>query len=571
MHERRAQWSYMHLLFLLFLLLLRPSHGDYVVKEIPKPGPYLTLLDDEVDLDFGHDANANNDDVGADFLFVRLDSTYGSPFARLPPTDLSNNDTLTSQMIMPSGEMFPWYSITGLSAQPTSVETRNCPWNSSACPKNEVYLRFNFLLVEDVDRTVGERGSFNLVTVAPYLHVDYEPMSGVVRASWANYVISEALLPGGISDWTTVEVVVKPDTAEMDLVVSTQEGEQAFGRVRMFVGPLASPSSLPPAGIHVGPTNHTRRVLTAVSVVSEETTPLSRSRRDSYSYERGANVSALNFEGTNGFVRYDFRNRIKLPRSDAEVGREEVALDFVIKPGVTSGLLWFAEGAASKSFIVIKDSKLYYKYIAYDETLGAKRTLTEEIVINETLEPGKTHRLRLNRYQDVLRLSLGTQQRFKKIVSGKAPLIPENGVIYIGGSDNAAISTDGEVARNFDGSVTAAKITQEGSGITNLNMLELIRDPDWTRDVLRKGDVQYEYHMPFHPSPRFRLHDSSILMPTASTRGHAGITLHTAPMPVTFMGTQSSVVRFDTWDFSVFHSFEIEFRTFEPNGVLFFV
>lgn len=116
-----------------------------------------------------------------------------------------------------------------------------------------------------------------------------------------------------------------------------------------------------------------------------------------------------------------------------------------------------------------------------------------------------------------------------------------------------------------------AKITQEGSGITNLNMLELIRDPDWTRDVLRKGDVQYEYHMPFRPPLRPRQPGSSILMPTASTRGHAGITLHTSPMPVTFMGTQSSVVRFDTWDFSVFHSFEIEFRTFEPNGVLFFV
>lgn len=226
----------------------------------------------------------------------------------------------------------------------------------SLLSSDEVYLRFDFLLVEDVDRAVGERGSFNLVTVAPNLRVDYEPSSGIVRASWANYVISEASLPGGISDWTTVEVVVKPDTAEMDLIISTLEGEQAFGRIRTFVGPLALPSSLPPAGIHVGPTSHTRRVLTAISVASEETTTLTRSRRDVYSYDRGVNVSALNFEGTNGFVRYDFRNRIKLPRSDADVGREEVALDFVIKPGVTSGLLWFAEGATSKSFIVIKVS-----------------------------------------------------------------------------------------------------------------------------------------------------------------------------------------------------------------------
>ncbi|EUB57117.1 Neurogenic locus notch protein [Echinococcus granulosus] len=568
MHERRALWSFLHLLPLL-LFLLQPSYGDYVVKEVAEPGRYLNLLDKEMDLRFERDAEG--EEVGSDFLFVRLDSTYGGPFAHVSPMDLSSNDSLTSQMIMPSGEMFPWYSTIGLFAQPTPVETRSCPWNTSACPRNEVYLRFNFLLVEDVDRTVGERDPFNLVTVEPHLRVDYEPASGIVRASWANHVISEACLPGGISDWTTVEVVVKPDTGEMDLAISTPEGEWAFGNIRVFVGPQVLPSSLPPAGIHVGPTNHTRRVLTAVSVANEEMTILKRSRRNVYSYERGANVSVLNFEGTNGFVRYDFRNRIKLPRLDAEVGREEVALDFAIKPGVTSGLLWFAEGTASKSFIIIKDSKLYYKYIEYDETHGAKRILTEEIVINETLEPGKTHRLRLNRYQDVLRLSLGTQQRFRKIVSGKAPLIPENGVIYIGGSDNAAISTDGEVARNFDGSVTVAKITQEGSGISNLNMLELIRDPNWTRDVLRKGDVQYEYHMPFRPSPRLRPKDSSLLMPTASTRGHAGITLHTSPMPVTFMGTQSSVVRFDTWDFSVFHSFEIEFRTFEPNGVLFFV
>lgn len=105
-------------------------------------------------------------------------------------------------------------------------------------------------------------------------------------------------------------------------------------------------------------------------------------------------------------------------------------------------------------------------------------------------------------------------------------------------------------------------------------MLELIRDPNWSRDVLRKGDVKYEYHMPYRPPTaptRMSFFENGLLMPTASTRGHAGITLHTSPIPVTFMGTQSSVVRFDTWDFSVYHSFEMEFRTFEPNGVLFFV
>lgn len=119
-------------------------------------------------------------------------------------------------------------------------------------------------------------------------------------------------------------------------------------------------------------------------------------------------------------------------------------------------------------------------------------------------------------------------------------------------------------------------MTQEGTGLSKVDLLQAIRDPDWSRDVFRHGRVQYEYHMP-------RRQDLGILAPTASSVGSAaamsgthgglggGITLHTTPIPVTFMGTKSSVVRFDTWDFAVFHSFEIEFRTFEPNGVLFFV
>lgn len=97
----------------------------------------------------------------------------------------------------------------------------------------------------------------------------------------------------------------------------------------------------------------------------------------------------------------------------------------------------------------------------------------------------------------------------------------------------------------------------------SVDMLEIIRNPDWSKDVKRTGDVKYEYQMP--------VHQQLAIAPTASTKGHAGITLSRTPIPVTFMGTQSSVVRFDTWDFSVFQSFEIEFRTFEPNGVLFFV
>ncbi|VDD74833.1 unnamed protein product [Mesocestoides corti] len=562
MNERSALCIVASLL--LVFGLLRPTCCEFVVKELAEPRRYIDLLDGDLDVDF-EEPLPEKDNV--DFLFVRLDPAYGSPFKRIPPTDSGSNDSLASNLVLPSGANFPWYSLAGVSIPLTPAEAQQCPWNSSACPRRETYLRFDFLHVEDIDSGARVPGAINLVSVIPNLHVDFEPDSGIVRATWRDHVVSEAKLPSSISDWTTVEVLVKPGTSEMDLEVSTPEGELQLGVPRMFAGPLASPTSRPAVEITVGPSSGaSRKVLTSVNVI--EDVPLRRSRRDTYSYSRGTNVSALNFEGTNGFVRYNFRNRIRSLRPDGDVGREEVALDFVMKPGVTSGLLWFAEGPNSKSFIIIKDSKLYYKYIAYDETLGAKRTLIEEVVINESIGPGKTHRLRLKRYDDILSLSLGTQQTFKKIVSGKAPLIPENGIVYIGGSANAEVATDGEVSRNFDGRVTGARITQEGSGISNLNMLDLIRDPEWTRDVLRQGNVEYEYHMPFRPPTR-PFH--SPLAPTASTRNHAGITLHTSPMPVTFMGTQSSVVRFDTWDFSVFHSFEIEFRTFEPNGVLFFV
>lgn len=221
-----------------------------------------------------------------------------------------------------------------------------------------VYLRFDFLHVKDIDRSSGLRVPVKLVSLDPYLRVEYEIESEIVRASWANHVVSEARLPGGISDWTTVEILAKPNTAEMDLVISNPEGESAYGDSKMFAGPLYPPFAVQEAGISIGPKNHPRRILTLAAIRQLKSLfGLARPKRTVYNSARGANISAINFDGANGFVRFDFQNRIKLPRTDAEVGREEVALDFVLKPGVTSGLLWFAKGAASKSFIIIKVSK----------------------------------------------------------------------------------------------------------------------------------------------------------------------------------------------------------------------
>lgn len=219
-------------------------------------------------------------------------------------------------------------------------------------------MRFEFLHDEDIERGPEIKAPVELVILEPYLRVEYEVNSRTVRGSWMNYVVSEARLPGRISDWTTVEVLVKPKTAEMQLVTTSSEGQSAYGDLKMFAGPLFAPDPTPLPRISVGPKNNSSRVLTLLTVVEQKApSGLIRSRRDPYIYERGNNVSVINFEGRNGFVRYDFRNRIKLPRSNAEVGNEEVALDFEIKPGVTSGLLWFAEGAASKSFVIIKVSR----------------------------------------------------------------------------------------------------------------------------------------------------------------------------------------------------------------------
>lgn len=222
-----------------------------------------------------------------------------------------------------------------------------------------------------MDQTGGLKVPVELVALKPYLRVDYDVESGIIQASWAGRIISRAHLLRPISDWTTVEVRVKPKTDEMELFISNPEGESAFGVVDILGDPPAHVDEGHEYSLSVGPMSHQRRVLT-LAAVRYPPTPrgVSRSKRSVYSMDRGANISAINFEGTNGFVRFDFRNRIKLPKSDAEVGREEVALDFVLKPGVTSGLLWFAEGTASKSFIIIKVSAFESKYILSCENLS---------------------------------------------------------------------------------------------------------------------------------------------------------------------------------------------------------
>lgn len=78
---------------------------------------------------------------------------------------------------------------------------------------------------------------------------------------------------------------------------------------------------------------------------------LRRARRDAVSgipRNRIREVSAMDFPD-DGFVRYDFRNRLK-----KGANKEELTINFTLPAGIDSGLIWFAEDETSKSFVYVK-------------------------------------------------------------------------------------------------------------------------------------------------------------------------------------------------------------------------
>lgn len=98
-------------------------------------------------------------------------------------------------------------------------------------------------------------------------------------------------------------------------------------------------------------------------------------------------------------------------------------------------------------------------------------------------------------------------------------------------------------------------------------MLDAIKNPDWESSVETSKNTQISYR---YPQTRLSI------LPTSSLGNHKYSSLEIEfsrqPIPITFMGgATDSVVRFDTWDFTLYRSFEIEFVTYEPNGILFFV
>ncbi|KAF8561646.1 hypothetical protein P879_01399, partial [Paragonimus westermani] len=168
-----------------------------------------------------------------------------------------------------------------------------------------------------------------------------------------------------------------------------------------------------------------------------------------------------------------------------------------------------------------------------------------------------------------LTLTLNERSHASKAIDGRVPLVPSDGHAYLGGSAHPSFDTGGKVSESFRGRITKAEAVREGD--KKVDLLQVATDPHWQDSVHASGQVKYEYK-----EPKVNL----VISPTAPrpfrqawNKGSSpqALALTRDPIPITFMGTQSSVVRFDTWDFTVYRSFEIEFMTYEPNGILFFV
>ncbi|TNN07896.1 Neurogenic locus notch-like protein, partial [Schistosoma japonicum] len=267
-------------------------------------------------------------------------------------------------------------------------------------------------------------------------------------------------------------------------------------------------------------------------------------------------ISSVSFpEGS--FVRYDFQNRLQ-----RTVEEEVLTINFTLPFGVTSGLLWFSESDQSKSYVYIKNSLLYYIYAITDQTGKAQRTVTEEIFLNSSLIPEKPQVLQLLRDKDNLTITLDHRSQASRSIAGRAPLVSSDGKVYLGGSIDPIKDTEGKVDRTFEGRITKAEITRKGD--KDVNLLNVLVDPTWKDSIQPTGITDV----------RFRLPKAQLIIgPTSSNKRYSSLETEFSrvPVPITFMGTEDSIVRFDTWNFELYRSFKIEFSTYEPNGILFFV
>ncbi|CAH8866477.1 unnamed protein product [Trichobilharzia szidati] len=532
---------------------------------------------------------------------LKVKSVIGSPYLNVDAVGL------------PTSVQFPSEPISGLFLTPTSFEQYkesttlgdgddliDCPWNLTACVSGQFTIRFT-VQPEDNDEIyktkthiVSLLGSyFTNNEATPWALQAFILPGSILSVNWGHlsnegtkYIQVHDNSIALITDqWNVIEITVNLKNHEIYTKLTNNNGHGIQHKseanipsaitsstttdifksraLQKFIGFMFGQASQLQLTIEPGVTYSLKDFhLESPDTVKRRTPRRLNNLFDDIPTNPIKYISSVNFpEGS--FVRYDFRNRLQ-----RTVEEEVLTINFTIPYGVTSGLLWFSEGEQSKSYVYIKNSLLYYIYAITDQTGKAQRTVTEEIFLNSTLIPEKPQVLQLIRDRDNLTITLDHRSHASKSIAGRAPLVSTDGKVYLGGSRNPVRDTEGKVDRTFEGRITKAEITRKGD--KDVNLLNALMDPNWKDSIQRTGITDV----------RFRLPTSQLVIgPTSSNKrtGHGGgyssleSEFSRTPVPITFMGTEDSIIRFDTWNFELYRSFKIEFSTYEPNGILFFV
>ncbi|VDL97824.1 unnamed protein product [Schistocephalus solidus] len=423
------------------------------------------------------------------YLFLRLYrdlvSTAMEKGSRLIGQALPHQKTWINASLvgLPLGDGgFRWYSDVGFFFRPDSNEVKECPWDLHQCASDEIFLKFGFLYVEDVDDSpLPLNVPIHLLTLTsqgeksakdrPSISIVYEPRMHRIVAFGTFFKPLQAILSTETAfDWITVSFSVKPFTGELQLIVESSDASTSGVPVADSEADAMTVMDEDPdrVGLRVGPVGTSYSTTTFLQILdrdpSQEKTKKEEEDDDEYAdgilmgaassrqnrRTQRTPVSNISFEDTSSFVRFNFYNWIREPTS-----AEKVVIEFIIPEDITAGLLWFVEDKNYKRYVILKDSKLYYKYIKLDQTTSAKWTLTEEIAINELLLPNTTHKLVVERVNDVLRLTINKRPAVERAISERVPLIPIGGQVYLGGAEDPSKATLGEVDRSFQGRVSS--------------------------------------------------------------------------------------------------------------------
>ncbi|KAF7259921.1 hypothetical protein EG68_03801 [Paragonimus skrjabini miyazakii] len=449
----------------------------------------------------------------------------------LPPDLLESAKTdqvpsaLVHQLDHPQfGVTYPHFPSPGLVVSPSvksseqqlvGIDPSGCPWILSACPANQFMVGFEILPTETSDNT-PEMHVLSILTRTSVDHPRQFVLQFVLTSESQLLVRWYSINQTDLEHPNIVSTLVRLTTGEWNSVraiVKTSTDELLVDNQRKSLNLERSETNAIGTAVSQSTTGGRRQRRSVEQLLRE--IPMNMLKK----------VEAMNFT-KDAYVRYDFRNRLK-----KNAAMETLTIDFELPTGAENGLIWFSENEAMKSYVYLKDSRLHYTY--------------------------------------VLTLTLNERSHASKAIDGRVPLVPSDGQAYLGGSAHPSFDTNGKVSESFRGRITKAEAFREGD--KKVDLLQVATDPHWQDSVHASGQVKYEYKEP---------KVSLVISPTASrpfrqawNKGSApqALALTRDPIPITFMGTQSSVVRFDTWDFTVYRSFEIEFMTYEPNGILFFV